>query len=82
MANAVFNHMTARVLESVKMELVAFFISDGIGEIKAECIVMDCDISGNVFTWVCRLSDNILLSVSKLLSMMDHGFYVQCLLSA
>ena len=50
MANAAFNHMTARVLESVKMKLLAYFISDGIGEIKAECIVMDCDRYGNVFT--------------------------------
>lgn len=50
MANAAFNHLIARVLESVKMELVAFFISDSKGEIKAECIVMDCDRFGKVLT--------------------------------
>lgn len=74
MASAAFSQLTARVPEAVEMESVADFISEGIGDIDAERIVMDCDRGGKVLNVSYRLPGGIMLSVNKPLSTMDDEF--------
>ena len=76
MADIAFGRLTARVPEAIEMESVDDFITKGIGEIKADRVVMDCDSDGKVLNVAYRLPGSILLSVNKPLNTMDDDFVI------
>ena len=74
MAAAAFYNLTARMPEAVELEAVADFITDGIGDIDVERVVMDCDRTSKVLNVAYRLPGDILLSVNKPLDTMDDAY--------
>ena len=74
MAATAFDNLKARTPDAVEMVPVADFITEGIGDIEAERVVMDCDKVGQVLNVAYRLPGDILLSVNKPLSTMDDEF--------
>ena len=69
-----FNSLVSRVPEAAEMKSVACFVADGIGEIKAERVTMDCDTESKVLNVSYTLPNDILLSISKPMITMDDTF--------
>lgn len=79
LSNAAFmayNKLISRVPEAAVLEPVATFITEGIGDITAEHIVMDCDMSDKVLNVAYRLPGDLLLSINKPLDTMDDKFVI------
>lgn len=69
-----FDRLITRLPEAVPMEPVMRFVKEGMGNIAAERVVMDCDTEGQVLNVSYKLHDDILLSISKPLETMDDQF--------
>lgn len=69
-----FDLLTKRLPDAYIMRPIARFISDGLGDIKAKRVMMDCDTKSNILNVSYRLQENILLSVSKPLNTIDDSF--------
>ena len=74
MASVAFGKLKTRMPNAEEMEPVADFITEGIGNIEAERVVMDCDNTVKVLNVSYRLPGDILLSVNKPLDTMDDEF--------
>ena len=69
-----YNRLVERCPQATEMENVMRFVTEGIGNIAAERVVMDCDVDNKVFNVSYKLHDDMLLSISKPLDTMDDGF--------
>lgn len=69
-----YDRMVERCPQASELEPVMRFVTDGLGDIKAERVVMDCDMNNKVLNVSYRMHDNMLLSISKPLDTMDDGF--------
>lgn len=69
-----FDRLTTRLPEALPMEPVMRFVKEGIENIDAERVVMDCDTENQVLNVSYKLHDNMLLSISKPLETMDDRF--------
>ena len=74
MADAAFDKLTARMPEAKEAEPVKHFITEGIGNVDAECVTMDYDADSKVLNVAYRLQGDMLLSVNKPLDTMDDEF--------
>lgn len=69
-----FDRLVERCPQASELEPVMRFVTDGLGDIKAERVFMDCDMNSKVLNVSYRMHDNMLLSISKPLDTMDDGF--------
>lgn len=69
-----YDRLVERCPQATEMETVMRFVTEGIGDIDAERVVMDCDLENKVFNVSYKMNDNMLLSVSKPLETMDDAF--------
>lgn len=69
-----YNRLVERCPQATELEPVMRFVTDGIGNIDAERVVMDCDPENKVLNVSYKLHDDMLLSVSKPLETMDDAF--------
>ncbi|MBO7636536.1 MAG: hypothetical protein J6S89_08150 [Paludibacteraceae bacterium] len=69
-----FDRLITRLPEALSMEPVMRFVTEGIGNIDAERVVMDCDTENEVLNVSYKLRDNMLLSISKPLETMNDQF--------
>lgn len=69
-----YDRLVERCPQATELEPVMRFVTDGIGNIDAERVVMDCDPENKVLNVSYKLHDDMLLSVSKPLETMDDVF--------
>lgn len=69
-----YNCLVGRCPKATEMENVMRFVTEGIGDIDAERVVMDCDLDSKVFNVSYKLQDDMLLSISKPSDTMDDSF--------
>lgn len=69
-----YDRLVERCPRATEMEPVMRFVTEGIGDVDAERVVMDCDLENKVLNVSYKLHDDMLLSVSKPLETMDDAF--------
>jgi len=74
MLDEVFEELKVREPQAATMEDIFYLIRDGIGNIFAEKVSVNCDVHNNVLNVAYRLPGDMLLSVSKPSSTADDQF--------
>lgn len=68
-------HRLAEIDSKVnELESVFEFIVNGIGNVSAKRMSVDCDTESNIVNVCYRFSDGMMVSISKPLETMDDGF--------
>ena len=71
---AAFQNTVKRLPAAVEMEPVMRFVANNIGDIQAERVSVDCDVTNKVLNVAYRLPYDMLLSISKPLETMGDSF--------
>lgn len=69
-----YDRMVERCPQATELEPVMHFVTEGLGNIYAERVIMDCDENNKVLNVSYKMHDNMLLSISKPLDTMDDAF--------
>lgn len=65
MLDEAFLKLKKEIPQAIELDRVYAFVSEGLGDVRAERIAMDCDISNMMLNVSFRLPDGCLLSVNK-----------------